>query len=214
MLTAIARGTEGNVILVGLDPRDIAHLTANQPIQVEGASAVGIDRPIVMLFETDPMVAFYGAQPWAITILIRQSTLDAFDGGNFVKLAVAGPQIPPNTSVMLFSGADDDALLGVLRDEQLLAPDARIRRDDDVGGTFPRIREGVETAPSESTKQALTAALCLVIAVSLTAAPFVMRVNSDLGVWGVSLLFWLTGGALLWELRARRRARRRDLRYR
>lgn len=116
MLVAHAPGTRGNLVFIGFDPRDLDHLTAQKPLSIDG-NGVGIPgKPVVILYETDPMVEFYAAQPWVMTILFRRSTLDALRGTprGFLQLPLAGEGVPANTIAMLFFEEDDAALIRTL----------------------------------------------------------------------------------------------------
>lgn len=110
MLTAYAPGERGHLLFLGFEASDLAHLTANQPLNVEAARLGLGTKPVVLLFETDPMVSFYASFP-AVVILFRRSTLEALrgtiEGGAFVQLPLPHPELPPNTIAFMFQGKDD-----------------------------------------------------------------------------------------------------------
>jgi hypothetical protein len=127
MLHTFGRGDGGLLALLGFTPPDLAHLTSNQPISVPGES-IGLSGPFVILFETDPMVEFYAAQPWAKVLLIRQSTIDALHRAEIVKieLSIAGEK---SAILVLFFGKDDDALVQFLKTSGLASPDVKVTSD-------------------------------------------------------------------------------------
>lgn len=123
MLQADAPGTNGNLLFLGFVPTDLAHLTADKPIVVERTRFSR--QPIVLLYETDPMVGFYAQQPWAVVVLVRKSTIDAMKASDgFVDVPLAHPGVDASTTAMLFFAATDEALIARLRATGLAMPDA------------------------------------------------------------------------------------------
>ncbi len=99
MLTAGAPTDQGPLLFIGFDPADLAHLRANQPLRVDGVQHGLPDVPLVLLFETDPMVTFWAAQTWAVVVLVRESTIAAMRAAadGFVAVSLEHPLLPAGT---------------------------------------------------------------------------------------------------------------------
>jgi hypothetical protein len=226
MLQAHAKGTRGQMVFLGFTPHDLAHLTSNQPISPD-AKSIGIEgKPFVILFETDPMVEFYAAQPWIVTILFRQSTIDAMKKApaGFVELPLRVPGVPENTTALLFFADDNDALVARLQKTGLVSPATSVVREPEpepkpepapapAPAKTPAPAPAKTPAPArrpvapqlDRTKNWLTAIVCLAIALFCLYAAFAWHVKSVAGVLGGAALFGVAAVFMfyvLWRSRA------------
>ncbi len=207
MLTAHAPGQQGTLLFLGFDPADLAHLVANEPLNIE-VTKLGISpRPMVILFETDPMVAFYAAQPWVTTILFRQTTIDAMRAtpGGMVELPLPVSDLPANTIAMLFFGEDDKALLEVMRTTGLAQP-APVYLD--AAPPAAHATSASPGSPPQRTEPFWGNLFGAVTATGLAGVcfvgPFVWHVKNVPGVLAFGVLFG-AGAAVLWREQWRRR---------
>ena len=215
MLTAGAPTDQGPLLFIGFDPADLAHLRANQPLRVDGVQHGLPDVPLVLLFETDPMVTFWAAQTWAVVVLVRESTIAAMRAAadGFVAVSLEHPLLPAGTHAIFFTGDDDAALVAQMRATGLVSVDTPV-----TGDVVPADAPPVASAPPESARPVVRpaprssfvpgAAACAALAsISLAATLFGAAKSVAAGL-GLTILFaGLTGFLALAE-----RSRRRDAR--